>query len=147
HARESGPWSGLIAFWAGCDTTLLVAGAWDCPNQRAPARHRFSAGPNELPVLLEPSGRRAGVSLHERNRLEPAPFEHPEDPGPNRAPRHACGWGPRETILCTVRRSLVPDGDRPDQMGADVRCRAGSGSNRRNLHVEVYHSFRKSGTA
>ncbi len=116
-------------------------------NQRAHARHRLSARPNELPVLLEPSGRRAGVSLHERNRLEPAPFEHPEDPGPNRAPRNAGRCGPRETILCPVRRSLVPDGDRPDQIGADVRCRAGSGSNRRNLHVEVYHSFRKSGTA
>ena len=44
-------------------------------------------------------------------------------------------------------RSLVPDGDRPDQIGADVTRRAGSGSNRRNLHVEVYRSFRKPGTA
>ena len=100
-----------------------------------------------LSFLLWPLAAVWDLSHHERNRLEPAPFEHPEDPGPNRAPRNAGRCGPRETILCPVRRSLVPDGDRPDQIGADVRCRAGSGSNRRNLHVEVYHSFRKSGTA
>ena len=89
HARESGPWSGSHCILGRLRHYLLVAGAWDCSNQRAHARHRLSARPNELPVLLEPSGRRAGVSLHERNRLEPAPFEHPEDPGPNRTPRNA----------------------------------------------------------
>jgi hypothetical protein len=47
-------------------------------------------------------------------------------PGPNRAPRNAGRCGPRETILCPVRKSLVPDGDRPDLIGAEVRCRAGS---------------------
>src|SRR5205814_6757429 len=103
------------------DTTVLVAGSWDCRNQPTHSRHRLSPRPNDLPVLLEPSGRRAGVSLHERNRLETAPFEHPEDPWPKRAAGHAGRCGPRETILCSLRKSLVPDGDRSDQTGADVR--------------------------
>jgi hypothetical protein len=62
---KAGRGRGLIAFWAGCDTTLMVAVAWDSPNQRAHARHRFSAGltnyqfslspPADVPVFLSTS--------------------------------------------------------------------------------------------
>jgi hypothetical protein len=64
HARESGPWLGSRCIWAGCDTTLLVAGAWDCPNQRAHAidslqgltNYQFSLSPPaDVPVFLSTS--------------------------------------------------------------------------------------------
>jgi hypothetical protein len=66
-------------------------------------------------------------------------------PGPAAACDDRCG--PRDTISCSVRKSLVPDGDRSHPAGGDGRGGPDSLSHHGTCLVEVCHSFRYSGAA
>ena len=70
---------------------------------------------------LSPPARRADVSLCERDVPAAPLFAHRAFPGTG--PPAACDdrCGPRDTISCGARKSLVPNGDRSDPPGSDGR--------------------------